>query len=67
MSKDEYKTEVERNAAKAVMTVRALVHSPEPPIVENGNATEIRKDSSLSVEKAKQSSRSTKKSKYVTI
>ena len=31
LSKDEYKKELERSTATAVLTVRALVHSPEPP------------------------------------
>jgi hypothetical protein len=31
LSKEDYRKEVQRSAAKSVLTVRALVHSPEPP------------------------------------
>jgi hypothetical protein len=33
LSKDEYHKELERTTAKAVLTIRAMVHSPEPPTV----------------------------------
>ena len=32
MSKEEYRKELKRSTVSAVLTVRALVHSPEPPL-----------------------------------
>ena len=47
LSKEEYRKELKRSTESAVLTVRALVHSPEPPLEPVASVTAPKKNAPL--------------------